>query len=53
MERYDVRYQAAGYSGVMTVWADDGEQAIAIVRSRVRKQMSLPMYYEHYELVRS
>lgn len=50
MDKYTVRYQAATYTGTMTVTAENSEHAIAIVRSRVRKQMSLPMYYEHYEI---
>lgn len=50
MSRYSVRYQAATYTGTEVVWADDEEQAIAIVRARVRKRMSLPMYYEHYSV---
>lgn len=51
MNRYEVRYQAATYEGTVTVWADDEEQAIAIARGRVRKQMTLPMYYESYTIV--
>lgn len=51
MNQYTVRYQAATYTGVRVVWADDEEHAIAMVRSRIRKEMSLPMYYEHYKVV--
>lgn len=51
MNQYTVKYQAATYSGTRVVWADDEDHAIAIVRSKIRKEMTLPMYYEHYEVV--
>lgn len=51
MNRYTVRYQAADYSGERTVWADDEEQAIAKVRAKIRREMSLPMYSDSYRVV--
>jgi hypothetical protein len=51
MSRFTVAYHAATYSGQMTVEAEDEDQAIAIVRARVRHEMSLPMYYESYRVV--
>ncbi len=51
MALYSVRYQAGEYSGVRHVHAEDGEHAIAKVKSQVRRSMSLPMYSERYQLV--
>lgn len=51
MNAYTIRYQAGTYSGERTVEAEDSEQAIAIVRGWVRRQMSLPMYFESYDVV--
>lgn len=48
---FTVRYQAGPYSGTRSVNAEDDEQAIAIVRKRVRREMSLPMYSESYRVV--
>jgi hypothetical protein len=52
VNQYTVRYQIATYSGRITVWADAEEQALAIARQRLRKHVSLPMYYEHYAVER-
>jgi len=38
------------WQGTRTVNAEDEERAIAIVRARIRREMSLPMYYESYRL---
>ena len=48
--RYQVRYQAATYTGIRTVWAEDGEEAIAKVKQQIHREMTLPMYYEHYSI---
>lgn len=50
---FTVRYQAGPYSGERTVNAEDEEQALAIVRARIRKEMSLSMYSESYRVVGS
>jgi hypothetical protein len=46
--RFRVRYVAGPYSGYREVDAEDAEQAEAVVRRWVRKEMSLPMYAESY-----
>ena len=51
METFKVKYVAGSYSGIKTVTANDAEEAIAKVRRWVRKEMSLPMYYESYSIV--
>ncbi len=51
MQAFTIRYEAASYSGERTVEAEDQDQAIAMVRAWVRKQMTLPMYYESYKAV--
>ncbi len=51
MIEYTVRYRTADYSGERTVRADDEEQAVAIVRARIRREMSLPMYSDSYRIV--
>lgn len=48
---YTVRYQVGTYSGTVHIWAEDGEQAIAKCRRNVRRDMTLPMYYESYKIV--
>jgi hypothetical protein len=50
-ETFKVQWYAATYGGTMEVVADDADHAIAIVRSRIRKQMSLPMYSDGYSIV--
>lgn len=50
--RFTVRYQFATYSGERTVWAPNGDVAIAKVRAELRKSSSLPMAYESYKVVR-
>ena len=49
--KYIVRYVAGPYSGTKTVNAEDEDQAIAIVRSRVRCEMMLPLYSDSYRVV--
>jgi len=46
--RYRVHYYAGSYSGHRDVEALDAEHAIAIVRARIRREMSLPMYADGY-----
>ena len=48
MTRYRVHYYAGSYSGHRDVEALDAEHAIAIVRARIRREMSLPMYADGY-----
>lgn len=51
MPYYTVKYQAATYSGKRRVQADDEDHAIAKVKSEIRREMSIPMYYESYKVV--
>lgn len=53
MPEYKVKYYAGSYSGIRTVSADDDEEAIAKVKSRIRKDMTLSMYSDGYEIVDS
>lgn len=46
-----VKYYAGTYGGVRTVEADDVEQAVAIVRAWVRREMTLPMYADGYKVI--
>lgn len=48
---FTVYYVAGPYSGMRDVSAEDEEQAIAIVRSRIRREMSLTMYAESYRVI--
>lgn len=50
---FRVKYYAATYQGTRTVNADDEEQAIAIVKKWVRKEMILPMYSDGYKIIES
>ncbi len=50
-QKFTVRYQAGTYSGERTVWASDGQAAIEKVRTCIRKEMTLPMYSDSYEVV--
>lgn len=43
MNKYTIRYQYGTYSGVEIVWADDGEEAIAMMWRRLRPYMTLGM----------
>lgn len=47
---YKVRYHAGPYSGTREVNADDEDHAIEIVRAMIRREMTLPMYYESYRI---
>lgn len=49
--KYHVHYQAATHSWVITIRAENVEQAIALVRERIRKQIALPSYQERYEII--
>ena len=53
MSTYKVKYYAGTYSGVRTVNAEDGDEAIEKVKSWVRKQMTSPMYSDGYKIVDS
>jgi hypothetical protein len=46
-----VEFYAGPYAGKETVQAEDEAQAIAIVKARVRKRMSLSMYADGYKVV--
>jgi len=50
---YKIEYQYATYSGTEYVNAEDGEQAIAIMWSRLKKYMTLPMAYKSAKIVES
>lgn len=50
---YTVKYHAGTYSGTRTVNAEDEEEAIAKVRARIRKEMTLPMYSDSYKIIDS
>ena len=52
--RVTVRYSAGAYSGTRTVHIEEHEcndDAIAKVRSQIRREMTLPMYSESYRVV--
>ena len=49
-QEYTVKYHAGPYSGTRTVMARDSNEAIAIVRGRIRREMTLPMYSESYRI---
>lgn len=51
MPTYTVKYYAGPYSGKRTVNAEDSDEAIAKVRSSIRKDMSLSMYADGYKIV--
>jgi hypothetical protein len=48
---FTVKYQAGTYSGTRTVTADDEEHVISIVKSRIRREMTLPMYSDSYRVI--
>lgn len=47
-QRYRVHYYAGTYSGHRDVEAEDGERAVSLVRARIRREMTLPMYADGY-----
>lgn len=51
MRTFKVKYQAGTYSGTRTVSAEDEDEAIAKVRARIRKEMTLPMYSDSYRVI--
>lgn len=51
MAKYRVKYFLADYKGTRDVDADDAEQAVVKVRIWARKQTTLPMYSDGYEIV--
>ena len=51
MPYFKVKYYAGTYSGTRTVQADDAEEAIAKVKSAIRRDMTLPMYSDGYKVV--
>lgn len=50
MNKYTIRYQYGTYSGVETVFADDGDEAIAKMWRRLRRFMTLGMAYQSAEI---
>ena len=50
MKQYTVKYYAGPYSGKRTVYAEDADEAIAKVRSMIRREMTLPMYSDGYKI---
>jgi hypothetical protein len=53
MPYFKVKYYAGPYSGTRSVNAEDEDQAIAIVKHQIRKDMSLPMYSDGYRIIDS
>ena len=51
MENFKVKYYAGTYNGTRTVEAEDGDEAIAKVRTWVRHEMTLPMYSDGYKII--
>jgi hypothetical protein len=51
MKTFEIKYHYGTYSGMETVQAEDGEQAIAIMWRRLRKYMTLPMAYRSAKIV--
>ena len=51
-QTFKVKYYAGTYNGTREVQAEDEEQAIAMVRARIRKEMTLPMYSDGYKIVK-
>lgn len=51
MQKYTVEYYAGTYKGKREVYADDEEQAIAKVKTWVKRQMSEPMYADGYKII--
>lgn len=48
---YKVRYYAGPYSGTRVVEASDEYEAIAIVKAKIRREMTLPMYADGYKII--
>lgn len=48
---FTVEFYAGPYAGRETVEANDETDAVAIIRARVRKRMTLPMYADGYKVV--
>ena len=46
--QYRVRYQFGTYSGSRTVWAEDRDEAIRIVKRELAPHMTLAMAHEAY-----
>ena len=51
MNLYKVKYHAGPYEGVEQVAAYDEEEALAKVRAKIRRTMTLPMYSDSYRVV--
>jgi hypothetical protein len=51
MPTFKVKYQAGSYFGTIAVNANCGDEAIAKVRTQIRREMSLPMYSDNYKIV--
>lgn len=50
MYKYTVHYQYATYSGDITIYADDEEEALRKARAWRMKQGSMAMAYESYKI---
>lgn len=53
MPLFTIKYQAGTYSGTRQVNAADEEEAIAKVRAKIRREMTLPMYSDSYRVIYS
>ncbi len=51
MNKYTIKYQYGSYSGTETIWADDGDEAIAKLWRLLKPHMSLPMAYQSAKIV--
>lgn len=51
MNKYTIAYQYGTYSGTETIWADDEEQALALLWERLRPHMGLSMAYQSARIV--
>lgn len=48
---YRIHYVAGPYSGFRNVWAEDSDEAIILVRAKIRREMTLPMYSDSYRVI--
>jgi len=50
MQYFTVKYYIGPYSGKRKVYAEDEDEAIAKVRSQIRREMTLSMYSDSYSI---
>jgi len=49
--KYTIKYQYATYSGIEIIEAEDGEDAIQKMWSKLKKYMTLPMAYQSAKII--